>query len=177
MAVEPAVDAVAAALCHECPTGSAGAGVGAGADVGASAGAGAVSGGIAGIAAVADPVHRFWSCTALHVPTKARADDVNGDADNGFRFAVYTRSSGSGSGVVTVTLVFVAGLNRTRETFLQIADVIEGDVRRVNRAWRRRLAHASGAPTATATATATATGPSTSDSGDAGLDASFESMK
>ncbi len=66
---------------------------------------------------------------------------VNADKDNLFRWEVVLEP---GPGAVGVTVRFVAGLKRTLESFWQLADGIEGDVRRTNRAWRRRLAQAQG---------------------------------
>jgi hypothetical protein len=62
---------------------------------------------------------------------------VNVDRDNAFRWAVWVEGAAMGA---KVTIRFVAGLKRTLETFLRVCDGLEGDVRRTNRAWRRRLA-------------------------------------
>lgn len=65
--------------------------------------------------------------------------------DNDYRFTVEVSE---GAGGVRVCVRFLAGLNRTKVSFHVVADAIEADVRRVNRAWRRRLAKADASVTA-----------------------------
>ena len=67
--------------------------------------------------------------------------------DNEFRFEVEVSSTPT----LTVTTRFIAGLNRTKKAYLQVADAVESDVKRTNRAWRRKLSRAAGdaAPSAT----------------------------
>lgn len=68
-------------------------------------------------------------------------------ADNAFRFEVEVCAVPT----LTVTTRFIAGLNSTKQSFWQAADAVEADVKRTNRAWRRKLSRAVGdAPAAAA---------------------------
>jgi hypothetical protein len=98
-----------------------------------------------GVSATAD-VAATWRCMATHVGKAAGSGadaapaTAADEADNDFRFTVAQAPPPSS----LLSFAFVAGLNRTRESFMRIVDQIEGDVARSNRAWRRRLAGAAG---------------------------------
>ena len=86
-----------------------------------------------------------WHCLSVHVPkapdsgaSGAESVDPLTSVDNEFRFVIEV--SATAMGQLTVAVRFVAGLNRTLESFWRLADVVDGDVKRTNRAWRRRLA-------------------------------------
>jgi hypothetical protein len=91
-----------------------------------------------------------WKCIGDHLPKPPAEGEVapmNNNLDNSYRFTVHLTVTGPST--VSVVVKFVSGLNRTMESFWRIADCVEGDVRRTNRAWRRRLAKSSEAAPST----------------------------
>jgi hypothetical protein len=91
----------------------------------------------------------LWKCVGDHMPkppAEGETVPMNNNLDNNYRFTILATSTGTTT--VSVAIKFVSGLNRTMESFWRIADSVEGDVRRTNRAWRRRLAKSSDPTTA-----------------------------